>query len=142
MKKIITLAILAFAFASCSPKIYYGTVTHYMPDGEIETHKAYYMPQVNNVVYVDYGNGQTMVTSDIPWKFVGCENKYDEYTGAETITFNYEGKSYDIPKEVWDSIQVLARENGKLNKKKVEEYMSAYVKENLMNTPKFKDGIY
>ena len=66
----------------------------------------------------------------------------DEYTGAETITFNYEGKSYDIPKEVWDSIQVLARENGKLNKKKVEEYMSAYVKENLMNTPKFKDGIY
>ena len=142
MKKIITLAILAFTFASCSTKIYYGTVTHYMPDGEIETHKAYYMPQVNNVVYVDYGNGQTMVTSDIPWKFVGNENKYDEYTGAETITFNYEGKSYDIPKEVWDSIQVLARENGKLNKKKVEEYMSAYVKENLMNTPKFKDGIY
>lgn len=143
MKKIIGIISAIVVLQSCSTT-YYGNVTYYMPDGTTENYKAYvedFHDGRGKTVYCDWGDGVYMITSGIPYKFIGSANSNNPIE-ENYISCYYNGKDYEIPKKVWDSIQTISTENGRLNKERAKELLGAYIIKNFINKPKFIDGVY
>lgn len=130
MKNLVVLFAVAILLSACSTT-YYGYVTYYMPDGTIETYKAHYIAssvkEIPSTIYCDWGNNSYMITNGIPYKFFGNGTTYNDSTSKEYLTYNLEGKSYQIPMEVWKSIQAISKTDGQLDKELCERLLKDYI---------------
>lgn len=149
MKKFNILFTIIFGTISCSTLnyvVYEGNMNYYMPNGDIESHKAMVTESFEYNMFGDKinfkeevrvypSNGYDLIFySNIPYKFEGRINYNLSDIKTNTISensvdYSYNGKSYRIPMSVISKIQKKYMKDGKVDNAKAEKELEKYIKE-------------